>query len=425
MVKTEEDALSAYARRNDNPNRFMFATGIECSCPVITGRNGQSERVDELEKCGFYDRWREDFHLVRYDQELDYLRFGPDYHRCSKGPDGYDWTFTDETFGELRRLGITPIADLCHFGVPDWIGDFQNPDWPELFARYAAAFASRFPWVRLYTPVNEIFVNATFSAELGWWNERLRSQRAFVNSLKNQCRATILAEEAILRIQPNALFIQSEATTFFHSRSPLAIDRAHSLNLRRFLSLDLCYGFEVASEMYEFLLDNGLTREEYHWLLERGKKLRHHCVMGNDYYFTNESMVPPEGDLVGSGEVFGYYIITKQYYDRYKLPVMHTETNLGEVDRAVSWLWKEWCNMALLKQDGVPIIGFTWYSLTDQVDWDTALRENKGTVNPLGLYDLDRKIRPVGEEYRKLVKDWRDILPVESTALSIRRATDN
>jgi len=37
--------------------------------------------------------------------------------------------------------------------------------------------------------------------------------------------------------------------------------------------------------------------------------------------------------------------------------------------------------------------GFTWYSLTDQVDWDIALRENKGTVNPLGLYDLDRQIR--------------------------------
>jgi len=31
---------------------------------------------------------------------------------------------------------------------------------------------------------------------------------------------------------------------------------------------------------------------------------------------------------------------------------------------------------------GVPILGFTWYSLTDQVDWDTALRENAGRVNP-------------------------------------------
>ena len=47
--------------------------------------------------------------------------------------------------------------------------------------------------------------------------------------------------------------------------------------------------------------------------------------------------------------------------------------------------------MHRLRQDGVPIMGFTWYSLTDQVDWDTALREDNGTVNECGLYDLQPK----------------------------------
>ena len=31
----------------------------------------------------------------------------------------------------------------------------------------------------------------------------------------------------------------------------------------------------------------------------------------------------------------------------------------------------------------MPILGFTWYSLTDQIDWDTCLREDNGHVNPL------------------------------------------
>jgi NADH dehydrogenase len=52
---------------------------------------------------------------------------------------------------------------------------------------------------------------------------------------------------------------------------------------------------------------------------------------------------------------------------------MHTETNLKDADTAPGWLRKEWANMHRLMQDGVPIRGFTWYSLTDQVDWDTAL----------------------------------------------------
>lgn len=73
--------------------------------------------------------------------------------------------------------------------------------------------------------------------------------------------------------------------------------------------------------------------------------------------------------------------------------------------------------MVRLKEDGVPILGFTWYSLTDQVDWDTALREQNGNVNPLGLYDLDRRIRPVGRAYKTMVEQWRGMLPTESVCL--------
>jgi beta-glucosidase/6-phospho-beta-glucosidase/beta-galactosidase len=99
---------------------------------------------------------------------------------------------------------------------------------------------------------------------------------------------------------------------------------------------------------------------------------------------------------------------------------MHTETNLMDETQAPIWLRKEWTNMHRLKLEGVPILGFTWYSLTDQVDWDVALRENNGTVNPLGLVDLDRKIRPVGHAYKKLIEQWRDILPTESFSLTFR-----
>ena len=40
--------------------------------------------------------------------------------------------------------------------------------------------------------------------------------------------------------------------------------------------------------------------------------------------------------------------------------------------------------------NGVPVVGFTWYRLTDQVDWDIALREPLGNVDPVGLFDLNR-----------------------------------
>lgn len=396
---------------------FMFATGIENSYPTIRLPDGTTKRVDEMEKADHYRRWREDFRLVK-ELGIEYLRYGPPYYKTHLARDKYDWSFADETFAELRRLGITPIADLCHFGVPDWIENFQNPDFPELFAQYARAFSERYPWVYLYTPVNEIYIAATFSAQTGWWNERLTSDKGFVTALKHLVRANLLAEEAILGVRADALFVQSESSEYFHAEEPAAEERAEFFNQKRFLSLDLCYGRDVRAAMYRYLTDNGMTRDEYDWFMRHGRHDKPHCIMGNDYYVTNEHLVPPgDAPIKPSGEIFGYYVITKQYHDRYKLPVMHTETNLADAERAPGWLWKEWANMVRLKRDGVPIIGFTWYSLIDQVDWDTALREDNGRVNPLGLYDMDRKIRPVGEAYKLLVEQWRHILPVESRCL--------
>jgi len=395
---------------------FMFCTGIENSIPTI---DGGRTRIDEMEKCGHYARWRDDFDLVQ-DLGIGFLRFGPPLHKTFLGPGNYDWEFADLTLSDLRQRDITPIVDLCHFGVPDWIGNFQNPDFPELFASYAAAFAERYHWVQVYTPVNEMFVCSVFSALYGWWNEQLSSDRAFVTALKHIVKANVLAMQAILERRPDAIFIQSESSEYFHADSPAAIGPAEIMNARRFLSLDLNYGRRVDSEMYEYLMDNAMTREEYHFFL--GNRLKQHCILGNDYYCTNEHRVHHDGRTWASGEVFGYSEITRQYYGRYGLPVMHTETNFAEGpngDEAVNWLWKEWANVLRLRNVGIPTVGFTWYSLIDQVDWDTALREQNNRVNPLGLYDLDRNIRAVGKAYKQLISDWRDVLPAQSVCLTV------
>ena len=394
----------------------MFATGIENSVPTI---DGGRTRVDEMESCGHYDRWREDFALVA-EMGIGYLRYGPPIHTTWRGVGRYDWDFADQTFAELKRRNIVPIVDLCHFGIPDWLGNFQNLDFSAQFGRYARAFAERFPWVQLYTPVNEMYICAQFSARYGWWNEQLSGDRAFVTALKNIVKANVEAMRAILEVRPDAIFIQSESSEYFHADTPAAIRTAELMNSQRFLSLDLNYGRRLDSEMYEYLLDNGMTRDEYLYFLDNG--LKQHCIMGNDYYVTNEHRVAADGGTRPSGEIFGYSEITRQYHDRYRLPVMHTETNLVQGPagtEAVDWLWKEWANVLRVRNDGVPVVGFTWFSLTDQTDWDSALREKRGNVNAVGLYDLDRRIRPVGEAYKQLIADWRDVLPTQSLCLTV------
>ena len=379
---------------------FMFATGIEASSPTIQGKR---IRVDQMEASRHYALWRKDFDLVQ-DLGINFLRYGPPLHRTFLREGRFDWDFADETFADLKRRDIAPIADLCHFGVPDWIGDFQNPDFPRLFAGYARAFAERFPWVQLYTPINEMFVCALFSARYGWWNEELKSDRGFVTALKHIVAANILASHAILDVRPDAIFIQSESSEYFHADNPAAIGPAEDMNLQRFLSLDLNYGNPVDARMYEYLADNGMTRAEYRFFTN--SSLRHHCILGSDYYMTNEHRVRSDGFTYAAGDVIGYDQIARHYYRRYGLPIMHTETNLQDKDgSAVEWLWGQWSSLLQVRNSGIPTLGFTWYSLTDQVDWDTALREPNGRVNPVGLYDLDRNVRPVGEAFRTLISE--------------------
>ncbi|MDB4999488.1 MAG: glycoside hydrolase family 1 [Mucilaginibacter sp.] len=394
----------------------MFATGIENSYPNITLPDGTRKRINEMEKCGHYKQWKQDLDLV-IETGIDVLRYGPAYYKVHEAPGKYDWSFADEVFAYMKEKEITPIVDLCHFGLPDWLGDFQNSYFPAYFAEYAKAFASRYSYIRFYTPVNEIFIAAAFSAQYGWWNECKTDDRSFVNALKNLCKANVLAMQAILEVQPSAVFIQSESSEYFHPETPDCDPLSSFLNQKRFLSLDLSYGYPLSVVMYEYLLENGMTKQEYRWF--ENNLIKGSCVMGNDYYITNEHMVHEDGSTSAAGEIFGYYVITQQYYNRYKLPVMHTETNISEPN-AVRWLQTQWANVRRLKRDGIPIYGFTWYSLTDQVDWDSALRNDAGNVNPLGLYDLQRNIRPVGEAYKNLIKQWKKAIENESYVLYLK-----
>jgi beta-glucosidase/6-phospho-beta-glucosidase/beta-galactosidase len=394
--------------------RFMFAVGIECSNPVIDG----GVRVDELQSTGHYEHWKKDLQLVS-DLGLRFLRYGPPIHRIFKGPGRYDWDMLDPIMAEMQHLRIKPIIDLVHFGLPDWLDNFQNPDWPKYIADYAGAFCERYSWVRYFTPVNEIFVTAQFSAAFGWWNERLMSDYAFITNLKHCVRASMLAMRTILGKCADAIFIFSESTEYVHPGSPKMVQRASFLNERRFLSLDLLFGHDVSATMYQYLLHSGMTPDEYQWF--RGQShLRSHCIMGTDYYITNEHILREDGTTIGAGDIYGYYVITRQYFDRYHMPVMHTETNRVS-HRAVEWLWKEWMNLLRLREDGVPIVGFTWYGLLDMKDWDSALTKLKGHVNKVGLYTLDRRPRNVAREYKKLVENFSSF-PISSSKFPVLTA---
>jgi len=401
----EQGTKSVRIRPSDREWEFAFATGVECSNPIIEWE-GRRVRRDQLEECGHYKNWREDLHLVK-EIGVPCLRYGLPNHRIHLGPGKYDWSFADEALAEIRRLGISPILDLLHFGVPDWLGDFQNPELPFHFAEYAGAVAARYPWVRFYTPVNEIYVAARNSGEDGIWNERLHSSQGFVTALKHLVAANLLASSAIVSHRHNAMMIQSESAEYTHH---VSVSPSHAVKLRNklvFLPLDLLYSKAPDADVMMYLHDNGMTHDEFMWFMH--KHAKGFQIMGNDYYGHNERLLLPDGSWMEGEDVLGWYLITLRYYKRYFKPVMHTETNISDPDEAPRWLWKQWANVLRMRRDGIPVLGFTWYSLTDQLDWNTQLVEKRGYVNRSGLYDLERKPRPVAAAYRKLLHEFSHI----------------
>ena len=396
----------------DSP--FFFATGIENSYPTLP----DGRRIDQMDKCGHYARWEEDFQLVK-DLGLHALRYGPAYYRTHVAPDRFDWESADAPMARLRELGIEVIADLCHFGVPDWLGGFQDPAFPVLFAEYARAFARRYAWVRYFTPVNEIFICALFSARYGWWNECGTTDATFVRALRNLCMAHELAVEAILGERPDAVIVQGESMEHFHAAGRCAQREADRLNGIKFLSLDLTLGRELAPGMAGWLNAHGVTSNDLSFFRERravGQRW-----IGLDYYPSCEHRVYGTGRRATCRTPRGFASLATEYWERYRLPLFHCETN--RVPRfAEGWLAGQWSEMLALRDAGIPLRGFTWYSLTDQIDWQHALRVERNDLHPVGLYDLQRRIRPVGAAYRRLVAEWSDAMQRPAAAVEVARA---
>jgi len=75
--------------------------------------------------------------------------------------------------------------------------------------------------------------------------------------------------------------------------------------------------------------------------------------------------------------------------------------SLGINDQ-IPWLLSLTEGLRGLRNDGLPVRGLCWYSRGDQFDWQTELVNPKGAVTEVGLFDADRRARPVTEVFAQL-----------------------
>ncbi len=377
---------------------FVVATGIECSAPVIEG----GVRQDELRKTGHWERYREDLALVA-SFGIHYLRYGVPFHVVARDPDisRFDWDWTDRAMEALQAEGLEPILDLLHFGLPDDISGVGDPRMLPRYESYAAAVAERYPWVRYYTPVNEPFVTAWFSAKEGYWNERRHDDVSFVAALDNILHCVVRGMELISERRPDAIFIQSDACDSYTTTDPETEEHVRLLTERSWVGYDLTYGWEPTQRVLDCVVlarhDETAARVVRH---SRHQRTLHHRAR----------LLP--GQRTGRRRRWSHTTSRACIaVDSRPWPsTFTTATGCRSCSRRPTWRvpalpdgWRRYWNDTIdLKDQGLPIRGFCWYGFVDHVDWDTALTRNRDKVNTCGLVGLDRQPHEVGHLYRQL-----------------------
>ncbi len=152
---------------------FMFATGIENSCPTIQGGTRPRRRDGEVRPLPPLA------HRLR-------LRRGPRPACPALRPAAAPHLARPGSLRlGVRRRDVRRPARARHHADRRPLPlrraglDRQLPE-PGLSRRCSRAMRGPSPsasrWVQLYTPVNEMFICATFSAAYGWWNEQLHER---------------------------------------------------------------------------------------------------------------------------------------------------------------------------------------------------------------------------------------------------------
>jgi hypothetical protein len=395
------------------PEQGIFHTGIESSDPFVEG-----ERRNQLKEA-------HDF-LSNYEQRLEkikslgitWLRFGIPYSMAHLGPGNYDFDIFEKVSNKADSLGITIIADLLHFGLPDWLHEnnldypyFQNSHFPERFAQYAGAFAQRFPDINHYTIVNEPFVTANLSAKIGFWNETRKSEwyddKDFVRAISNIAKAAILGRQAIEKVWSDErrtselLLVQNES--FEAAMAAPGSGReaeARRFNLRRFAALDLIFG-NRDDIMEQYLIEHGLSQTEYNWFMEHGSSTK--TILGIDHYPWCVYILSPNEQMeLDPLARYQLYELSKVYWQRYKMPLLHTEIN-GVAELAVALCQKTYDVIKQLREEGYPMVGMGWYGDEYQVGWQSALAgSDKYREYPVGLY-YKGELQPVASLFHDIM----------------------
>ena len=331
-------------------------------------------------------RFRDDLELLKR-SGVSRLRYPIRWHRVEATEGHLDWTETDAVLQHLRDVGLRPIVDLVHHtSYPAWLTDgFADPRFGPAYLRYAEAFARRYPWVEEYTLFNEPFSTLFLSGHEAIWPPYHKGLGGFVDLILNVLPAVTAASRLYRELLPNARHVWVDTCEHHTGSDASGQAYADMANERRFLVIDTFLGrpFDPLSDLGRQLSEVGGER-----LLDIEPGFLD--VLGLDYYAHCQWNFSIEGGSAPSPTPIALADLIQQYWDRYRVPCIVTETNIcGATSDRATWLKYvlEQCEVAVDR--GVPIEALCWFPFVDSTDWNSLLFRCERCIDPVGVYWLD------------------------------------
>jgi dTDP-4-dehydrorhamnose reductase len=392
------DKLGISSHRKDSVPEIWG--GIESTINRIGDRY-----FDQLLYSGHYDR-EEDIDLFA-SLGIKALRYPVLWEKHQPEKDTViDWAFAEKRLNRIRASGIRPIAGLVHHGSGPAFTDLLDNGFAPGLAAYAEQVATKFPWLEYYTPVNEPLTTARFSGLYGLWYPHHKKDISFARILLNELKATVLAMQAIRRINPDAKLVQTEDLAKTYS-TPVLSFQATFENERRWLSFDLLCGKLLPyMPMYQYLLRLGIAGSELQFFIDNP------CppdIIGANYYITSERFLDErlhryplcthggnevleyadvEAVRVAHQQPWGLEVLLREAWHRFHLPLSVTESHLNCTrEEQLRWFSESWNTVQKLSKSGINIKAITCWSLLGAFGWDQLLTSPSMNYET-GVFDI-------------------------------------
>lgn len=346
-------------------NSFIMA-GFECTYALAQKRR----RLDLLAATRHDQLVEDDYQMIKEAGILS-VREGLAWHQIDKGSGQYDFSRFTPLFEAGQKLGIQQIWDLNHFDYPEDLDPFSSA-FVERFANYAQAVVTQ---LRQYSsntlyivPVNEISFFAWIGSDKGWWAPYKRGRGKGTVFKSQLVRAAIAAMNSIWQVESNVRFIHVDPFMRRLATEPASKTAQRHVKefneIIRFQAWDMLAG-KVAPEL--------------------GGDPKYLDIIGVNYYIHNQEWVHSVGsrklqhqqmDWESTDRISFAYML-KEVYERYKRPVIITETgSFGE--NRVMWWDRTLQQIDEALQMKLPVYGVCAYPVLDRPESAGFLLPNSG-----------------------------------------------